>query len=317
MRQANKGQIKAPPRDPHRFSPIFILAPARSYTSVVTTMVGQHPDLVGLPELKLFCYRTIGELEASLPRYWIERGITHRSPGLVRAVAEFEFGDQTTESLTMAGAWLKDRLHWSGSDILDFLLARASPRAAVEKSPENVLSNATLKRIAAAYRNARYLHLTRHPLTTERSIREHRNRFLPSYLRDSEPMSGIASWYETHRRILKFAARLPADRYKRVRAEDVLNDSEPELRAIAGWLGLRDDESAIEAMKHPEASPFASPGPVESGIVGGQDPDFLRDPIPHRVTVPRGLEPPEGWTEDQSVWEMVVRLANRLGYCDE
>jgi len=55
-------------------------------------MIGQHPELAGLPELKLFRYRTIGELERSLPPYWIERGFTHRSPGLVRALAQLEFG---------------------------------------------------------------------------------------------------------------------------------------------------------------------------------------------------------------------------------
>ena len=47
-------------------------------------------ELAGLPELKLFRYGTIGELEASLPRFWIERGMQHRSPGLVRAVAQFD-----------------------------------------------------------------------------------------------------------------------------------------------------------------------------------------------------------------------------------
>ena len=46
-------------------------------------MIGQHPELAGLPELKLFCYATLGELDASLPRYWVQRGIKHRSPGLV------------------------------------------------------------------------------------------------------------------------------------------------------------------------------------------------------------------------------------------
>jgi Sulfotransferase family len=297
--------------------PIFVLATARSYSSVVTTMIGQHPDLVGLPELKLFCCRTIGELEASLPRFWIERGITHRSPGLVRALSEFEFGDQTPESLSVARAWLNDRQHWSGSDVLDVLLARLSPRVGVEKSPENVLSGAALRRMASAYPNARYLHLTRHPVTTQRSMQEHRNRTIPSYPQDGEPMSGIASWYDTHRRILHFSAKLPPDRYLRVRAEDVLNDTEPQLRAIAAWLGLRADDGAIEAMKHPEASPFARPGPAESGIVGGHDPSFLRDPIPHRVEVRRTLDAPQNWAADPSVWRMVVDLANRLGYFDE
>ena len=36
-------------------------------------MVGQHPELAGLPELKQFAYDTIGELEASLPPYWAAR----------------------------------------------------------------------------------------------------------------------------------------------------------------------------------------------------------------------------------------------------
>src|SRR5204863_3758237 len=101
----------------------------RSYSSVVTTMIGQHPDLAGLPELKLFCGDTIGELEASLPQFWRDRGVTHRSPGLVRALAEFEFGGQTAQSLAAARAWLEDRLDWSGSDVLDVLLERLHPRA--------------------------------------------------------------------------------------------------------------------------------------------------------------------------------------------
>ena len=308
---------KARARNPSRFSPIFVLATARSYSSVVVTMIGQHPELAGLPELKLFCYRTVRELEASLPQFWIERGITHRSPGLVRALAEFEFGSQTVESLSMARSWLHDRLHWSGADVLDVLLSRLSPRSAVEKSPENVLSDAALKRMSKAYPKARYLHLTRHPVTTQRSVEDHWRRTVSSRPRNGEPMSTIGSWYDTHRRILNFSLTLPPHRYMRVRAEDVLNDKAAQLRAIACWLGLRCDDEAIESMKHPEASPFASFGPEESGIVGGHDHGFLRDPVPHCVEVPRSLTPPEGWSAPPSIWRMVSDLANRLGYFDE
>ena len=89
-------------REPARFAPLFVLAPARSYSSVIVTMIGQHPELVGLPELKLFGHRTIGDLEHSLPVYWRQRGFTHRSPGLVRALAEFEFGGQTRRRIVAA-----------------------------------------------------------------------------------------------------------------------------------------------------------------------------------------------------------------------
>jgi hypothetical protein len=307
-------KTEAPPRNPDQFAPIFVLATARSYSSVVATMVGQHPDLAGLPELKLFCCRTIGELEASLPQFWIERGITHRSPGLVRALAEFEFGDQTLESLSGARAWLQDRLHWSGADVLDVLLSRLSPRAAVEKSPESSLTDSALMRMVSAYPKARYLHLTRHPVSTQRSMQAHWNRIMPINPQIGEPMSSIYSWYETHRRILHLGAKLPPDSYMRVRAEDVLNETESQLRAIALWLRVRDDDGAIEAMKHPEASPFARFGPECSGLPGGNDPGFLRDPIPHTVEIPCALDPPPGWEATPSVWQMVIDLANLLGY---
>lgn len=303
-----------PFRDPARFSPIFILAPARSYTSVVSMMLGQHPDLVGLPELKLFAYPAVGEMEQSLPRFWIERGVTHRSPGLVRALAEFIFEGQTTMSLNLARAWLQERSHWSGADVLDILMKRLSPRICVEKSPENVETDAALERVAGAYPNARYLHLTRHPVSTQRSIEQHLTQLFPGHSQLDQPMSGIASWFQAHRRILQFASALPNERYLRMKAEDILNNMHSQLGAIAGWLEIREDAAAIHAMTHPEMSPFAGFGPAGSGVTGGNDPSFLRDPIPHAVEVPPTVEEPPGWSESPAIWQMVVDLANRLGY---
>jgi len=293
-----------------------MLAPARSFTSVVATMIGQHPDLAGLPELKLFSYRTIGELEASLPSYWIERGFTHRSPGLVRALAQVEFGDQTAESLAAARAWLRRRRHWSGADVLDVLLGRLAPQTVVEKSPENVTTAAALRRLTSAYPKARFLHLTRHPLTTQASTAAHLLRTVPEHPRLGEPMAGIAAWGGVHSRILRFAATLPGDRVMRVRAEDVLNDARAQLRTIAAWLGLRADDAAIEAMCHPEASPFARFGPPASGVIGGLDHGFLRDPVPRRVEVPPRIEPPPGWHGEPRLWRRTVEIARRLGYGD-
>jgi hypothetical protein len=253
-------------------------------------------------------------MEDSLPGFWIERGVTHRSPGLVRALAEFMFGNQTLEPLARAREWLRERAHWSGADVLDVLMELLQPRICVEKSPENVETSGALARLAGAYPRARYLHLTRHPVTSQRSIQEHLNRILPGYGQNGQPMSGIAAWYETHRRILEFAGSLSTDRYMRVRAEDVLNDMRPQLGAIVAWLGLRADPQAIGTMTHPEASPFACFGPAGSGIIGGYDPTFLSDPIPHKVEVPSTVDRPSGWSEESSVWQMVVKLANQLGY---
>jgi hypothetical protein len=277
-------------------------------------MLGQHPDLAALPELKLFSYETLGELEASLPSFWIERGVTHRSPGLVRAVAELMFGVQTPELVECARAWLQGRAHRLGANVLDVLMECLQPRICVEKSPENVESNDALERVAMAYPRGRYLHLTCHPEPAQRSIQANLNRILPGYGDRGQPMAGIAAWYETHRRILHFAAKLPGERYMRIHAEDVMNDVGRQLKSIAAWLGLRTDARAIESMRHTEASPFARPGPAGTGIIGGNDPAFLNNPIPHPIQIPNTVDLPSGWSEEHSVWEMVVDLARKLGY---
>ncbi len=306
--------IEAPLRDPCRFAPIFLLAPARSCSSIVCTMVGQHPQLAGLPELKLFSYATVGELEASLPRYWIDRGVAHRSPGLVRAIAEYRFHAQDADALALARTWLRDRSHWNGACVLDSLLHELAPRAGVEKSPENVADDRSLEMLSSAYPRARYLHLVRHPIATQRSAQEHWNRLFPERPLNGEPMAGVASWLETHCRILRFASALGSNRYMRVRAEDVLNHSRQQLGMIAEWLGIRSDSDAIEAMIHPERSPFARFGAEDSGIVGGNDPGFLSNPIPRKVQVLADVKQPPGWVGDESLWQMTADLANCLGY---
>jgi len=67
-------------------------------------------------------------------------------------------------------------------------------------------------------------------------------------------------------------------------------------------------------MTHPEASPFARPGPKESGIIGGYDPGFLEAPRLRKLAPPPKLRRPEDWSGHDALWEMVEALAVRLGY---
>jgi Sulfotransferase family len=302
------------PRDPNRFAPVFLLATPRSYSSVITAMIGQHPEMVGFPELKLFAYDTIRELEESLPEYWRRRGARHRSPGLVRAVAQFAFGGQEIASLNKAQTWLRDRAHWSGADMLDFLLAFHSPRRGIEKSPENVESDEALRRLSSAYPRAKYLHVTRHPVSTQKSLQDHLLRRFPGYTMAGQPMSGISGWVATQQRILGFAASLSPDRYFRIKGEDILGSHRTALTSIAAWLGHRTDEDAITAMMRPEESPFACEGPRGSGVTGGLDPEFLRNPSLRPAQPAPALEPPAGWIDDAHLWRCAVALANELGY---
>ena len=195
------------------------------------------------------------------------------------------------------------------------LLERLAPCHAVEKSPETVETDAALARAVAAYPRARFLHLVRHPVATQRSIAAHRERLQPGRGGEGQPMGGIAAWYVTHHRILDLAETLPTGRYLLQRAEDVLNDPGARLAAIAAWLGLATNEAAIAAMMRPWESRFAGPAPPGLGPLGGNDPAFLlADPRPRAVAVPEGLAPASGWTEGDRVWAEVADLARAMGY---
>ena len=100
----------------------------------------------------------------------------------------------------------------------------------------------------------------------------------------------------------------------RLKAEDILDGTSDSLREVASWLGLNTAPAAIDAMAHPEASPFARPGPSESGIIGGYDPGFLADPLLRKLARPPKLRRPEGWSGHETLWKMVEDLAARLGY---
>jgi|ERR1043165_3828945 hypothetical protein len=89
--------------DGHRFrSPLFILGVPRSFTSVVCAMLGQHPQMYGLPELHLFTSQTLEERK----NVWAQStfNINH---GLLRVIAELYFGKQTEETVIFARAWLR------------------------------------------------------------------------------------------------------------------------------------------------------------------------------------------------------------------
>ena len=81
------------------------------------------------------------------------------------------------------------------------------------------------------------------------------------------------------------------------------------------WLRpIRADDEAVEAMMHPEDSPFAFPGPEGSGILSGNDPGFLSDPALRAVDAAPALERPPGWVENDALWQRAASLAQRMGY---
>jgi hypothetical protein len=275
-------------------------------------MLGQHPELCVFPELALFRKETVGELLTDPPG-WKGAPAQLRNAGVYRALAEHHDGAQTSDTVAEATSWVEARSAWRVADLFDHLLDLAAPRIGVEKSPESSSRDEYLARLVAAYPRARYLHVTRHPRTTVDSMyRSWAGQGHWEVAPDLFHHFCLGVWYHQHRRIEDLVLALPPDRALLVRSEDVINDPQGSLPAICRWLGIDAGSRAVEAMTHPEDSPYAVLGPT--GALGGWDAGFLSDPALHRVELPETLELPAGWIADPWLNLASRDLAKRLGY---
>jgi hypothetical protein len=321
---ASRPTSKRPPRAVE-IPLVCVLSPPRSFSTVVCAMLGQHPQLYGLAETHLLSVESIDE--------WWRKSAGAQFPmthGLLRSVAEVVFGHQDAGSVRRAAAWLRERSDWSNAEVLALLARKVRPRMLVEKSPVIVFRPEWMARAAETFPNARFIHLTRHPRGQALSVRKHVRKNLqigpvPGWLRNLGWSDGSGavlhpdfdpqrSWYALNANIDRFVSTLPAERWTRVRGEDVVRDPYTTLTGLASWLGLRSGPAAVEAMLHPERSPYAGFGPA--GARYGNDLFFLCDA---RLDTTRAradkLEGPLEWRADGAGFTPeVIELARRFGY---
>jgi len=299
--------------------PLIILASPRSFSSVISAMLGQHPQMYGLPELNLFAADNIEELIEHFESDGHRTG--RRWDGLLRVIAELFMGRQTSGTVSLARKWVLNNSDETTVSVFEKIMDRVAPRIVVEKSITTVWNDEMLGRALNAFPDTRFIHLTRHPRSHGLSMMELMNK------RGWEIARGIYDhstnpptpdpqllWYRINNRIVDALSRVPVDRKMQVRGEDLLQNPEQKLAEIAEWMGLRTDSKAIEEMKHPERSPYASIGPDNAPM--GSDHKFLEDPVlkPHRVK-DVGLDGKLAWRDDiDSFFPKVSDLAIRLGY---
>ena len=300
-------------------APIFLLAPPRSYTSLVNAMLGQHPQAFGLPELCLFNVERLVDLWIGVEGENAERGAMARH-GLLRAVAEIYGGEQTAATVNMARAWASVREDWDTGRVFQEIVARIHPLVAVEKSPSYAVAVPRMRGLLKAFPDARFLHLIRHPIAQGKSVMAindgaftmRMNAFEIS--EDQAVLEPQIAWHDVNLNILEFLEEVPPAQQMRMCGEAIMADPRTHLGAIARWAGLRDDDVAIEEMMHPERSPFACFGPVTA--LFGNDPNFLAGPTfrPHKPKIlPLDAELP--WRKDgRRLYPEVVELANEFGY---
>lgn len=289
---------------------LIMLSPPRSFSSVVSTVIGEHPDLYGFPELHLFVADTIGQLI----EYEIKTKHRYCGPhGLLRTIAEIHEGVQTTETVARAIAWLHDRRDWSTKEMMDYLLEKVAPQLGVEKSPVTARTKRSLNRVYKQYPHAFFLHLVRHPISATKSREDFNKDMLLKAMHTYGPklMYHTIEWYEMHRNIMELTSQLPVGQTMRIKGEDVLSEPDLYLPQICEWMGIRTDREAIEAMKHPENSPYSCIGPMPAR--GGNDHKFMMSP---KLRSGKVREPylddylPSAIAElnEEEIWEMSRRI---------
>ncbi len=278
-------------------------------------MLGQHPDMYGLPELHLFTGETLNDLHTL---YKIAG--PRRQDGLVRVVAELYMKKQTQQTVFLAKQWMKKNGTMTTAEVFQEIMNAVAPRIVVEKSVTTIWRIAHLERLKRYFPDARYLHLSRHPRGQSASMIEvlEREPNLKKDLLDESVHPPVVDpqlfWLRIHTTILDFLKEIPAANQYHVRGEDVVVDPDTTLEEIATWLGVRTDAEAIEAMKHPETSPYSTLGPPNAPF--GADPKFLQDPAlrPARASQ-RSLDGPLAWRDDvPGFCNAVKEVATALGY---
>jgi hypothetical protein len=315
MKQLQRSGRPEPTGTPVRHEPVFVLAPPRSYSTVTVALLAGHPGIYGFPEMLIFSADTVGELIQRVPRHrQVPSFVESQRSGILRAVADVLEGNQEESAIGRAEEWLTDRCWWSSRQLMDDLLERVYPQVGLEKSPETVSTNKALRACLDSYPNARYIHLTRHPVNTMRSYVDHMQPWVgkSEKRRKTLVVLAVSSWYLSHLRIVRTLGQIPAGQWARVRAEDLLREPAIQLPKLLSWLGLPADGDIVGKMMHTENWRFAGTGP--SGRLFGGDPKFMLSPVLRPVREPGEIDFDESWGIPDEVRGRLTALANALGY---
>lgn len=259
--------------------PIFLLSPPRSFSSVVSSIIGQHPELYCFPELHLLWRDNVDHVLSSKSNVSQAR---FAPSGLLRAIAQIHENVQNSVSCSRAWMWLENNRSLTTKQLFNYLCDAHAPKLCIEKSPGNTQSIDRMIRLFKFYPNAKFIHLTRSVVGASKSLKEfleyqESNQGQRKGLRHPLAKDNYAlMWYAIHKSILKFRSIIPPSNFLTVKGESILSEPHVVLPQICEWLGVSTDSNSIDEMLHPEKSPYAYFGPRMAPC--GNDPKFITNP---------------------------------------
>lgn len=248
--------------------PVFILACARSGSTLLRVMLAGHPDLFCPPELNLLSFTTMAQRDARLGECRMERyrelGLrpTH---GLLRALMELQVLD-VTSSQRLIDSWVE--ADEPVASVYSTLCRWAAPRRLVDKSSFYGASMPTLRRSEELFGRPRYIYLRRHPYPVIASLI--RNRFR------SEPGRNLARtaeilWARVNSNIVQFLRDVEPERYIEISYENLVDEPTHTMSKLCSFLAI----PFHEALVMPYSGSRMTDG-VRAGLPALGDVDFHR-----------------------------------------
>lgn len=292
-------RVPPPPRRIPRAA--FVLAPPRSGTTLLRTVLAGHPGLFAPPELELVQFGTLAERRAALSgRY------AFYQEGLVRAVMSLRDCDADEASTFLARSADEG---WTSADAYAWLVEQAGGRTLVDKTTAYGLDPRALSRIEQQFDQPRYVHLTRHPQACLRSFVE--ARLDQVYLRAEHSFGAEQTaelvWRNSHEQISRFLDGIEQDRVLRVAFEDLVSEPASVAAELCEFLGVDFDERMLDV--HGDQRTRMTDGIRDGGRMLG-DIKFHE----HRGITSRAAD---RWRDDGEripVHSLTLATARELGY---
>ncbi|MFC4251001.1 sulfotransferase [Sinimarinibacterium flocculans] len=290
--------------------PLFILAAPFCGASYAAGCLGVHPRLYAVPELCLQMADAVGEL---LEIFHLSQG--PQADGLLRTIAQLEFGAQHDDAVAAAHEWLAQRADWTTARLLAEIAARVAPRRLVVPDTEAPLRPLDLRRLHRGFPQAGILQLTRHPWTQGCLLDAWaRDRlFVPPDFKDHAFIPALVDpqvpWLRCNRNI----ETVFAGRARCLRVEDVETPDDAALARLCELAGV--DADALAAMREPERwiyagfGPGAAPYGLEADVLERFDDEVLQQATAATLTAPLPWRPDGAGFDAQ-----LVERARRYGY---
>lgn len=297
--------------------PILILTPPGLPGQTLAAALGRNPAGYDLPELNLEQAASVDQLQRDLVGI---RGM--QILGLMRAVAQLYGGEQTGIAVEMARRWLNARAYLPTAHVTREIIARIAPRRMIAPVTAALFDRLTRKQLLRNCPDAVYVLLTAHPVTygsllsaTEAgevmlTIAGATDESVAPALPDPQQL-----WLMAQTALDDVAGQVPPDRIVRQDAAALVTDPGTALTSLAEALDLPGHAAAVAAMRDPEASVFAGPGPLGAPVAGNIH-GFDRLNRDFAAAAPgTGLDAPLPWRPDGAGLTPEIRdRARAMGY---